>query len=481
MNFPGYLKKIFPIFFQILLLLLQFDAWGYSNLTNNDPYPLYTCIDPQDYLTEWDRARAMRIEVPSYMEHMQFAVNVFGQKAKYGTDVKGRTSTLGDLQGRWNILGLFYDPTTAQNLINNLQLPADSSCVNFITTPTCVDSNEQFGFFMVPVNYKKYGVRFQAAFQLPCDFGLKLDFGIVDIKQTASFVDLTCSASGTSCVGNSETPGTGNCATSDCCNNTIFCVESFDVNCKALVINDIMKQLCVVANTINLNIDDYHATGVEDIRLTGYWRRLFYINQDRPTYPEVIVMPFVTAEVGIPAHKKHNYRNQFEISPGNNGHTSAGMTAGWNVHFLESVNIGMEASVTKFFPLDFCNYRLPNDCFQSGIFPLYTEVKLHPGINWRFSAQMAAYHFIDRLSFFVQYCFISHSQDTICLKNPAQNNMFLIKRAEFLTKWESQQANSSLYYDVSPNIKLGFVWQAPLGRRNAYKTTTLMGSFVATF
>ena len=442
----------------------------------------------------------MNIEVPSYREHLQFAVNVFGQKARYGTDYKKRRSELGDLQGKWNIMGLFYDPTTAQNLINNLQLPgqtvttvvdgmistttisARNSCVNFITTPTNVDSNQDFGFLSVPIIYKKYGVRFQSVLQFPGDFGLKFDFGIVDIKQTVSFVDLTCSASGTSCLGHSDTPGSGGCAISDdCCNNTRICVEQFDADCKKMVMNDIMKQMCVVAKTINLNIDDFHGTGVEDIRITGYWRRMFLINEDRPTYPVFIIMPFVTAELGIPAHKKRNYRNQFEISPGNNGHTSGGMTAGWNIHFLESVNIGMEASVTKFFPLNFCNYRLPNDCFQSGIYPLAADVHLTPGTNWRFSAQIAAYHFLERLSFFSQYSFISHSQDKICLNDPALSGLFLMKRTQELTKWESQIISSSLYYDISPNIKLGFVWQAPVGRRNAYRTTTIMGTIVATF
>ena len=46
------------------------------------------------------------------------------------------------------------------------------------------------------------------------------------------------------------------------------------------------------------------------------------------------------------------------------------------------------------------------------------------------------------------------------------------------SRWSNHVVNVGLTYDISPNIALGFLWQAPVAQHNSYRQTTLMGSFI---
>ena len=176
-------------------------------------------------------------------------------------------------------------------------------------------------------------------------FGFRFDFGVSDIRQTPrfedQFVDLTCSASGLQCVGFEQTAGTGLCERSlTCCANTQCCIETFSCECKASVINKIMKQFCIVADTLGLNIEEFHDTRIEDLILTFFWRRIYEINKRRETYPKFLITPIVKLEAVVPTSKPRNYAKVFSLPNGNNGHGGIGMTTGVNCDFYDTVGYG---------------------------------------------------------------------------------------------------------------------------------------------
>ncbi len=461
--------------------------FSYSSLNKSDPCPMFNCVDPQDFLTSNYRAqfKGMETEYP-VPETFSMALNVFMQKANRGRDLEGHKVYLGDLQGRWNVVGLFYDPVVAEKIFSQSYISSDTQgyadCVEFITTPTNADPNQNFGFFQVPVSYKKYGVRFEFNLQITNDIGFRLDLGVVDIKQTASFIDLTSAAYTTSCYGNTPSSGQITCAGEDCCNNTICCIDTYACDCKTFVIKDIMRQFCKVARTIGLDISDFSTTGGEDPILSLYLRHVYDVNTNRQSFPLILFTPFLVVEGTIPIGKLQNYSKAFSLSTGNNGHAGLGFYGGFNVDFVDTVAIGFDAGMMHYFPKEFPCYWFPTNCLQSGIFPVKLPVKISPGTNWRFNAQMAAYHFLDRLSFYVQYSFVTHETDCLeVLQEPPPGQNIIVEQARTLTRWQSQFATSSLYYDISPNITLGLVWQAPISQRNAYRSMTILGSIVATF
>jgi len=96
-----------------------------------------------------------------------------------------------------------------------------------------------------------------------------------------------------------------------------------------------------------------------------------------------------------------------------------------------------------------------------------------------------SHYFIDRLSAYGEYAVINHAQDEFCDVtvlpipggNPSANNPVpnaLVGKMSDESKWRSHIFNFGLYYDISPQVSLGFLWQAPVGRRNAYRSGTVL-------
>ena len=84
--------------------------------------------------------------------------------------------------------------------------------------------------------------------------------------------------------------------------------------------------------------------------------------------------------------------------------------AGMNFDFVETVEIGTEVGYSHFFKKDFDNYRAPTNVLQSGIFPYSTNVSVQPGDTAYVAGKLAAYHFLDRLSFHVPMGLCAPSQ-----------------------------------------------------------------------
>jgi hypothetical protein len=208
-----------------------------SNLTNNDPYPVYTSAYSHEYLTT-NLRNAYKGGEDLGQERIQFSVSPFRQAAVVGRDINKQKVPLGDLTGRQNFVGLFYAEDclpnqntdiqdklfTALDCANQLQpgqmksllYPPPSSANSHdgapcgaVIDPAYSDPNNQFGFFSVDETYRKYGVRFQADINLYCNFGLRLQTGFVDIRQIPVFNDQTCQATGISCPVPDPVPSQG--------------------------------------------------------------------------------------------------------------------------------------------------------------------------------------------------------------------------------------------------------------------------------
>jgi hypothetical protein len=189
--------------------------------------------------------------------------------------------------------------------------------------------------------------------------------------------------------------------------------------------------------------------------------------------------PFIKVGGSVSPGKRLKPSKFFGVPFGNNDHTAVGFTTGMDFDFADTIEIGAEIGITHFFARDVENARVPTSDYQVGFFPFTTDVTVHPGMNWHFAAKLATYHFVDCLSFYFEYVQLEHKEDRIdiCNADPA----FLPKVLERMTPFKVKLANIGFNYDLSPNIGLGFLWQAPLSQRNSYKSTTLMIGFNATF
>lgn len=538
----------------------------FSNWVRNDQYPLYSSVYPYDYLTRWQKANLRRFEYTYPVERFRLSISGFRQSARQARDNQRNVINIGDINGRWNMLGLFYDPASRARFtdivnvddikVNDPCNPTEECdrqlCFDQVTRPELSDPNKEFGFFTIPALYRKYGVRFESEILLleRCFYaiGLRMQFGVADVRQTIlDFGDLTCQALGIACPatipGNltCTTPGQMSCATNTtcpapqpanpigitppftdpnnpslacscfpaeqfqrdcvplvqrfrpCCNST--CCFSYDCNCKRFVIENIMKQKQLIADRLCLDICNYHKIGFEDLRISAFWRQIFVINEESDIYPRLLIMPFIEAGVGVPMDKRISTFKPFAVPTGNNGHASVSVLAGFTLDFLDTLDLSFAGGFSHFFKQDYCNYPLPTNKFESGIYPYTADVKLRPGTTWNANIGMHAWHFLPNLSVWAEYQIISHAEDDIEVCRSfipddsiySPNNLatrgkgFLVDLAECRSKWESHMFTVGFNYDLSDHLSAGLLWQIPVKQRNVYRSNTVLGTLTVRF
>ena len=556
--FPQQTKKYIGALFMLITMHRQISATNLSSLAKNDPYPVYKVIDPQEFLYTWQTLcmKGIPAENGECCQDVSIAVSPFGQTACSGKNFCGEYTPLGDLNGRWSMVGLLMGPlpqgkTLPPTLLTALQNLFPGIAPGTLTDPNIIDPNQTFGFFSVPLRYNKRGFRWEFALNLGHNLGFIFQGGLADIIQKVQgFDNLTClpcpyPSNATNCRNVLSIPYTTEV---DSTTNLPINATQTDVNIPTIVAGTgttpppsynalnplpqvccdricdyripccgrffsgsgssvapiapltteypsyttagvqeyLMNQLQPIAREIGLDICNYHKIGLEDFRFEIFWRRAHMVNKGRATWAEFLFIPYL--EFGGSVALSETRPNQAFAAPlGNNGHNSIGATGGINFDFVETVEVGAEAGVTHFFPRTFCDLRIPNQMCgrqpgnqcQLGIYPFTTQACVQPGLNWHFAAKLQAWHFIDRLSFLFQYVLVQHEHDHIRLINP--DPAFAPSVLEAQSNFTAQLGNISLYYDISPNLNVGALVQAPLNEKNAYRSTTVMISLWATF
>jgi hypothetical protein len=479
------------------------NAWGTNQ--RNDPFPSYTSVDPQYFLQQREKDLMLGLaDEKGTPERVMISISPFGQNADQAKTLgatycqyaaedfpQGQCAALceysvlsypvcwngvniGDIDGRWNLLGLIAGPlpvgfnsATAPLLVAAAAalfpgIPLGEITANDIQVPNTdigIPGMQTSGFVSVPLKYRKRGVRWDIEAQICGDFGLQFQGGFVEITQVLNpnFINLT----------------TGDFKT---CNGDT--IPQITFNC---VLFDPLVQL---AAQLGLNICNFTNWGFEDLYLALYWRHAHVINFNRDlSWARFLLIPFARIAGGLATGKPKHYDYQFSLPFGNNGSNSINVCAGMNFDFAETVEIGGELGYSHFFKKDFANFRVPTNPLQSGIYPFATNVSVKPGPTAYFAAKLAAYHFIDRLSFFFQWAFVHHRFDHIEIlsTDPA----FLVSECPVTpttaclpqcpnTAWRVQLGNFAFNYDLTPNVSLGFLWQQMFHVRNAYNSTTIL-------
>lgn len=489
-------------FFGILSLALTIttNLLCYSNITPNDPYPMFSARYPYDFLTTSYREYLKGNLPDNKNTYFSASVSPFFQSAGDGKNYENKRVALGDLHGRWNMLAIFYDPAVRNKLGRDLHLDIittsttnPENCLSLLTTPTTTDPNHEFGFLSVPIKYRKYGGRVELDFRAACDWGLKIQTGFVDLKQTVSFVDRTCAAQGKICDCHTQADGDCTAITNSQCD-----ITQFQCPCKREIMTQIMarNQRKAIAKALGLNIESSCNQGMEDLYFTLYWRKVIPVNQKLEDWPYFLFMPFAAFEAIAPTSKEVNPNCLFTLPTGNNGHAGLGFSAGLNFDFVETLEFGVQGSMTYFLKRNYFDAPVPTQELQMGMFPYKADYTMRPGVNWTISALINAYHFLDRLSVYAQFVAVGHcaskfwntaDEDLPIVahrfdsSNPNEviPEVQLCKMVE-MSKWQSHVINVGFTYDISPNVALGFLWQAPVYQKSAYRATTLLGSVIVT-
>lgn len=404
-----------------------------------------------------------------------FAITPYYQKATRGRDYERRRVELGDLEGKWGILGMIYGntPATALQPLGNQIIAARKAIYGSPLPPTeiNIDSNTQlYGFYSVPIDYRKVGVRGEWSINPINDFGVTVQFGVTDVKQTNTMlVNLD----------------PGSAFDTQIKANTGFTQKQLDASREFVTTESDTR---TILEQQGYRLCDFQKTTVEDVHLRLWWRRPFQVNSHRDpnVWPHFFFTPYVVGQVSFDVAHKLGQTDEigdrvFATPTGNNRHLAVGFIGGFLLDFEETVEFGIEGGMLHFFARNVSNLRIPNidHEVQSSVFPFSTNVNLKPGRNYFFRATFHAEDFLEHLSANVEYVFVDHSHDEIELLVADPN--FFPGQIECRSKWMAQVLLTALNYDISPNIQLGFGVQWPLMQRNSYRTTTVLGTLRCTF
>jgi len=454
-------RKISLLLSSILFITSSDICYGLTSLLPSDPYPVYNSLDPQTYLYTRKKLQLKGYEIAPWYEHASISISPFGQNANSAKDINGNTIPIGDINGRWDMLSLLYGNVPAGKTMAPILVTASNNIFPGglgLNDPDLIDNSQLFGFFSMPLTYRKRGVRFEVDAMIAGDFGFTIQSGFADVCQTNSLITDLTPATPDPWKGNSN------------CNVPIS---------KCSVEKFLMDQLKDIAEQIDLDINNFHDFSVEETRLNIFWRHALPINQDEEEWHEFLLIPYAQVSASISPGKEKNPNKAFGLAFGNNRHYSAGFNGGICFDFYDTIEIGGDIGYTHFFRRSCMELRVPNSLCQQGIFPFNTAVSYQPGANWNFGGKIAAYHFLDRLSMYFQYELVTHEKDHICVLN--QDPAFTPEVLEKMSDWKVHLGNVGMTYDCSPNVALGFLWQAPFTQRRVYKNTTLMFTFNATF
>lgn len=462
-------------------------------LTQNDFYPLHSTFYPFDFLNENAKEYEKGTTKTRINERMRFTISGFGQKADRARDQNKVDVPAGDVRGRWNMLGLLYGTApSGQSLPSRLTTAAAATYQDGqrLDHENYSDVNDNLGHFSIPLKYRKVGARFGFHTRILQDFVVSVEGGLADIKQIYTSFNNTGAPSAVT----TDSSGTTTAITINpqdiYGSNTPSGIDTDLATDRATIADQLMDPHELIFEDLGYDIKDFHTQGAEDCFISFLWRHNFHVNNaleeeveydddEDDNWEEFIFTPFFKVTGILAIGKDQDPNLAFSIPFGNNGHHGVSLATGFSMDFYESIEFAFDAGTSHFFKREISGMRVPNDERQTGVFPFKTDVSYDPGKTWHFSVGMNAYRFMDKLSCYAQYLFVTHSKDTIKLLT--QDAAFVPNILEDQTKYAIQAANFGFTYELSPHIKFGFAWQAPISRRGAYKTNTFVLTLAGTF
>ncbi len=513
-------RQVLKITLFIVVLALNATIKGYSTLTQNDFDPLESTQYRYGFLNENLKAVEKNITNTTLYERLKLTISPFAQKATRSRDDKKNETYAGNLHGPWNIIGLTYGNAPAGQTFSPTLLAARNNATYQDGTPInfngYTDTQQNLGFFSVPLKYQKIGIRFGLETRILSDFVISVHGGLANIKQRPGIsnadIALTNGDNSTATSGNVPGPVVPigpfinrelrqlyTAATPPAVpappTTPLYVVQLQDYygtptpggGAIVSVVPDIttvetylVQQYQKIFNEIGLNIAEFDETGPEDLYASFVWRHNFFINTDSAQeYAPFIMTPFLKIIASAAVGKEVDPSVAFSMPFGNNGHHAISVNTGFSMDFYETIEISWQAGATHFIKADVAGMFLPTDDFQQAIYPFKTNVTVAPGKTWFFSIGMNAYRFLDKLSFFGEYVYTAHSQDTITLLK--QDSAFKPDRLISDTIWKIQAVNIGLNYELSPHLTFGAAWQAPITQQSAYKTNCIMLTLAGLF
>ena len=403
--------------------------------------------------------------LPVAEEEWKFDLNIspFYQHASGARDPYGKKVPLGDRLGKWGMLPLLWGDLDAApkefNATNYAILYTLSLQGSDVGGGLSVDEEgfsgelDTDGFYSVPIDYEKKGLRFEMNTSMKSGFGLRIKSGVVDYKQTPTFID----ASTIDNVGDDAY------------------VYNFLQN---TLMTDTMRST-LLETELGFNLDNCGSVAFEDTLVQFHWTNKFECENGDG---QVEIIPYFAAGFWLPTGKRKDPDKLFALPTGHDGFWGVALEAAVSFNFPKTVLFNFGGSLTLFETKSQC-LRVPNSKYQSVLYPFKAEMRRTMGPAWNINFSMHAYDVMDNLSVHFDYLFNKHERDSITLKNcsDARRDAFLPEKLECDSMWKSHTMQLGFLYEVSPCLSLGITGQTHISGIKVYKTHTVMGNMKFVF
>ena len=449
------------VVFAALLLITQ-QALTAPQMNRVEPLPSHSVfgIDPYPPITE-GREKGEWLT--------SFQISPYYQEAPGTRDANGNKVAIGAEHGAWNTAGIFYgvlpaiDDTYAANELPNSTWagakPAGTgeSYEKFKAALELLDTkytNTADGSFdsanvtdaahSVEVSFKRLGVRGEIRLALFEGADITLRGGACEYRMTPT--TLTPHANADSDV------------------TKYLLTES--------KLDEIMSEL-------GLSLNRVHDVVLEDTyaRLSGGYNIVFHDNDGNDV---ATLAPSVSVGIWLPTGKNVDHDKPFSIASGNDGHTGVCVEGALNIDFHQTIVASIGGGLTSFNDKIFDKFRVPNHRLQNGFYPWTTKVKRDPGYSWFAHASMRAIRFISETSFYFDYSYSAHQQDTLTCEDSSAARLALFTQGLQLLEersiWNCHELHCGIMYEASPNMEIGLAFHTHVGGEMTYLTKTLCGS-----
>ncbi len=220
-------------------------------------------------------------------------------------------------------------------------------------------------------------------------------------------------------------------------------------------------------------------TGVEDVFVEVSWRKGFKMNDSEGDH--VLTMtPLIAVTAALPTAEKKVVGRLFDISLGNDGFYGFTPQAEVSFDFPGMLKVGVGATGTFFIEDSIGKQFVPTSEYQEGIYPWQATVTKRPGALWKAYATVRAINFLDYLSCFLTYMYVSHAKDTITVTG-ANKASFLGDKLGRDGRYTAQMVHVGFEYEITPALRFGAAMQSVFAGMQIWKTTTFAASLTMTF
>jgi len=234
-----------------------------------------------------------------------------------------------------------------------------------------------------------------------------------------------------------------------------------------------------IATELGIDFAAAKGTGLEDVSIELSWRKGFSM-KDSEGDQVLTATPLIALAVTLPTAEKSKVGKLLDIALGNNGFYGFTGQLEMSFDFPGMLKVGLGGSGTFSTEDAIGKQFVPTSEYQSGIYPWQTTITKRPGALWKAYATMRAQNFIDYLSCFVTYMYVSHYKDSITVTG-ANKALFLGDKLAEEGRYNAQLIHLGFEYDITQSLKVGLAIQSVFAGMRIWKTTTIAGSMSFVF